>query len=152
MWNNLRKLWIAEWEGGKHHVMIWNQVKVNRDKIESTKFFLSFLKEGDGWEKRWSREFDKTKTLWPRARVYKRCTKKLCTPYVHPGVQACTHFHLTPSMYSIFHKIPNASVTIFIFKKYFGILCLILKHELCKVINSTHYVKFWKLKKKLTLN
>jgi hypothetical protein len=50
-------------------------------------------------------------------------------------------------MYSIFHKIPNASVTIFIFKKYFGILCLILKHELCKVIHSTHYVKFWKLKK-----
>ncbi len=73
--------------------------------------------------------------------------KKICTPYVHPGVQACTHFHLTPSMYSIFHKIPNASATIFIFKKYFGILCLILKHELCKVIHSTHYVKLWKLKK-----
>ncbi len=51
-------------------------------------------------------------------------------------------------MYSIFHKIPNASVTIFFFFKYFGILCLILKHELCKVIHSTHYVKFWKLKKK----
>ncbi len=27
--------------------------------------------------------------------------KKICTPYVHPGVQACTHFHLTPSMYTL---------------------------------------------------
>jgi hypothetical protein len=35
----------------------------------------------------------------------------------------------------------------FIFKKYFGILCLILNHELCKLIKSTHYVKFWKLNK-----
>jgi hypothetical protein len=113
MWNNLRKLWIAEWEGGKHHVMIWNQVKVNRDKIESTKFFLSFLKEGDGWEKRWSREFDKTKTLWPRARVYKRCTKKICTPYVHPGVQACTHFHLTPSMYTLCTPKKDESVCVY---------------------------------------
>jgi hypothetical protein len=26
------------------------------------------------------------------------------TPYVYPGVQACTHFHLTPSMYTRLHK------------------------------------------------
>jgi hypothetical protein len=33
-----------------------------------------------------------------------------------------------------------------IFFFFFGILCLIWKHELCREINSTHYVKFWKLK------
>jgi hypothetical protein len=48
------------------NIKLWDlmEVKVKRDKIEgSKKLFLSFLKVGDGGEKRWSREFDKTKTL-----------------------------------------------------------------------------------------
>ncbi len=53
---------------------------------------------GNGWDKRWSREFDKTTSLF--ARVYKWCTKATCTPFAYPGVQACTHFHWTPSMYT----------------------------------------------------
>ncbi len=32
-------------------------------------------------------------------KVYKKNMYTLCT--VHPGVQACTHFHLTPSMYTL---------------------------------------------------
>ncbi len=50
-------------------------------------------------------------------------------------------------MYSIFQKNPNAYVSFFIFKKYFGIFSLIIINELCKEINSTQNTKSWKLKK-----